>query len=973
MDFPHIEDTSFPHLNNVDVYKYKNEFDYARWQGKATYKLLNVKWNSTCSDIPWFETDKERDEWFDEKDGYAGVLESVFNNTPETTLKVPIPFNVAYNYNYIVVDMPVQTSVDNQINYENVNARVERWYFFIEDMNQAAPNTTELELTIDYWTTFINQVEIPYLMLERGHAPMTKVDVDTYLTNPIMNNEYLLADDFNFGNDTIIQSSVYKPIGNGTKYVLFCAPYNQSDFSNFGGSAYSGTSTPPTFADNSNRWGKQIVVNGYEWKYGDSDYSNAQLPISNEITNGILNGCNCYAIEGQYAQAFFNECAKNCVNFIHGIRAMFILDDSLFTKGTGFSFRNKTIYPVLQKHSYETFSLNKTLFGFDTNYQSIAKLYTSPYSELELTDDDGNIFRAKIENCGEINLHTEVSIVYPFLNYNVFLSGINGDGTAAYTWKQINGNSSDMAIWASDFSKFMMNWKIPTYSIFVSSEDEYAANNFFGNQAKRAGAIKDYQNAVRYANTTYENTDDLEHVNEANAKRTNLANKDDAYGNATTSKSDSYNNAATAKSDANDSADTIKANTLDQGLVHKVNTECATKTSDYITNSVHNPKLHQVNDANNAKLLSDTNAANATAITITGAQNEMAAITNGYSQAANLGSAVVGGIGGVASVTNSDGMSIIGSLVGITKAEIGAISANAITTQVVATNQQVVNTQTAANSAYYTNAKTLNNVLNGSDADGITGFIEIENSATTLAQNKNAARQAENNYNLLAGGNAETPNFPGSGTVETVYGTAKRTNETAHTISQRDYDNTTDIADRDYNNAIAIADRDKLAADTNATDLRSTLIQNADYTRDAIIVAEKANLVQKQLEVENTYKNARLQTPHQQGEYSGDYLPDVYKRRGIRLNVRTQSKSAIAQAGDAMLRFGYALHRTWDMSLGLHYGNHFTFWRAEDIWINDGDGVANVATNAIASIFMQGVTVWRDPDEIGRVSIYDNF
>ena len=39
---------------------------------------------------------------------------------------------------------------------------------------------------------------------------------------------------------------------------------------------------------------------------------------------------------------------------------------------------------------------------------------------LEITDDEGNIFSAKIENCGNVQMHEEVSLVYPFLNYNVF-------------------------------------------------------------------------------------------------------------------------------------------------------------------------------------------------------------------------------------------------------------------------------------------------------------------------------------------------------------------------------------------------------------------------------------------------------------------------------------------------------------------------------------------------------------------------
>ena len=179
------------------------------------------------------------------------------------------------------------------------------------------------------------------------------------------------------------------------------------------------------------------------------------------------------------------------------------------------------------------------------------------------------------------------------------------------------------------------------------------------------------------------------------------------------------------------------------------------------------------------------------------------------------------------------------------------------------------------------------------------------------------------------------------------------------------------------------ANRTKTATDKNSEDLKdtnnanavrtqTTETNNADYLRDANVLNAKANLRQAQLEVANVYKNAKLQTPYQRGEYDGDFNQDVYERRGIRFNIRTQSKAAIKQAGDAFLRFGYALHRVWDMSNGFHYGKHFTFWKAEDVWINDGSGLAGNSVNIIRDILMSGTTVWKDPDEIGTLSIYDN-
>ena len=281
MEFPHMNDDKFPHLNTVDVYKFQNDFDYARWQGKVSIKLLNVLWNSNYADVPGFENDAKRDEWFDSQEGLIHTLESAFNITPENSVRIPVPYNDAYRFNYLMVDMPMQTSAAQPIDYELENTRVKRWYYFIDSMEQLSPNTTELYVTLDVWTTFSHTVDIPYLMLERGHAPMFQTSASEYLSNPIENNEYLLADDFNYGTDArIVSNSSYIPIGNGRKWVLFALPMTQADLLTVGGAAYSGNSTPPTYANTDERWGYQIVVNDYQWKYGHGDYSNAKLPES---------------------------------------------------------------------------------------------------------------------------------------------------------------------------------------------------------------------------------------------------------------------------------------------------------------------------------------------------------------------------------------------------------------------------------------------------------------------------------------------------------------------------------------------------------------------------------------------------------------------------------------------------------------------------------------------------------------------
>lgn len=927
MDFPHLKDTQFPLIDNVNVYKYQNNFDYARWNGKVSFKLLNVLWNSNYADVPFFDSNVKRDEWFDGQEGYVGILESLFNSTPDNTIRIPIPYNDAYKYNYIVVDLPMQTNELNPLNYEDESIRVKRWFYFIEDMMQLSPSTTEMIISVDYWTTFIHSVEIPYLMLERGHAPMKRTTVNDYLSNPLANNEYLLADDFNYGTDTVIADSVYKPIGNGTKYVLFCAPFEPTDLALFGGSAYSGNSTAPTYSNTGSRDGYQLNVNNYAWKYGGMDYSTAGNPVKNQFQTGILNGCECYAIEGQYAKSFFNYLATHCVQMIHDIQAMFILDEALFTHNVSYNFHGYTIYVVNRKITTEAIQLTKAQFGFDSKYAEIAKLYTSPYSSLEITDDEGNTFAAKIENCGNIQMQTEVSTVYPFLNYNVLFTGINGTGSSTYTWKVVQGDPITKNMWESDFSKYMMNWSIPTYSIYVNAEQELAILDNINMQAERARAIMDYQNAVRLINTNKENTIDEQNVIYNNTIDMSNATSLNNYATAGTNKTNSLNIEAGLIDNMTDTNDT---NTLITETYLNGNGRLLppglSGDDGFLTASAWANWEKLADDADTDWMyLRDSFDANASYFA-------SASIINGVAGIVGSGANTASSIGGT-STAGGAGAAIVPLAGGV---------ANAIATTVsipltISKDQTLTDLQQT--------------VINDKTAHAGTNMSKAL--AAQTSYNKNV-KDANNDLREVI-----TKRFSDATTGINIDNI------------NRTYDTAIDNSDRMYDTTLS-SDVPIGVVNSNSYYLTNVEQANAGYTHEELIINEKARLVQKQLEVESRYKTAALKEPATFGKYGGDFAPDALQRRGVRVNIRTQNKAAIAQAGDAFLRFGYALHRVWDMSQGFNYCNYFTFWKAEDVWINDGSGVANAATDAIGKILLKGVTVWKDPTKIGTVGIYSN-
>lgn len=118
MDFPHLNDTKFPNVGNVDVYAYQNEFDYPRWKPNTKAYLVNVRWNGDYSDCVKFDSDEARDDWFDalvantieDNPDCAVTLDKLGTNFIQNFIKVPLPYDRAAQFNYLVVDVPVMTS-----------------------------------------------------------------------------------------------------------------------------------------------------------------------------------------------------------------------------------------------------------------------------------------------------------------------------------------------------------------------------------------------------------------------------------------------------------------------------------------------------------------------------------------------------------------------------------------------------------------------------------------------------------------------------------------------------------------------------------------------------------------------------------------------------------------------------------------------------------------------------------------------
>lgn len=935
-------DTAYPNLGNVDVYAYRNEFDYTRWEPNTKLYLTNVLWNGDFEDCVKFASDTERDLWFDEhvtetvaQDPASSMVLKTNATIVNGTVKVPVPFDRAAQYNYLVVDVPIITSAGQPLNYETADG-CRRWHFFINDLAYSAPSTTVLTLALDVWTQFINTVGFNYFLLERGHAPVHESDTDEYLANPMDNCEYLLAPDVDFGGDTVSRGGEFIPFGNGEKYICFASTCEPSQFASIGSvvndSQYA--FSDPTFSDSTanpdatNRWGRQFEVSGYGFGTGKS-YANVSTPVGNGIaSNGrIPTATTVYAIAATEADEFVNDVLANSPSFLNTVQACFMVAKELIALGTPHTLSNHTVYECQGSDSeLGSIKLTKDMFGIPERYQRFAKLYTFPYSELEITDNDGKTATVRVESTGSIKAHGIVSLAYPYLNMRMFLTGIGGSGSHSYQWQDMRG-SHDMEMANGDWYRFCYDMGIPMYALYMDGRTSWELGNYNRQYSNaRNSAIVNYHNSVREANNAMHNAQDSAQTN-----------RDNSVAAANTELSNNTNSANTAQTNANNDANTMNSNHANSRAcatdVTATNNAAATANKDS-----HNTQITETTTHNNNLNYYNTVAADAFSWATTKEENQTSIAVAGNTSFTQ-GVSAVGDI--AASVLT--GMSTAGG-------------AGAFMGGVMGTLQS---------------------------AGTLVGAVNTGSSAAMTAQCNEAVSAQQRDYNDKADNNARKTSLDNKtsavkeNTEINAHNVSAATSNTART-NACDSANTANSVGNIKTNAKNVRD----TAVTNATNSRDTSVANAERIKantdsvsnwsDRTAIANAQDVLRN---TQNQFKavsnDAKNMAPVRLCPDGGNSSPDYMRTRGVQVKVRTQPKGSIRAAGDEFTRYGYSLNQIWDVD-ELCLMKHFTYWKASDLWVYDKGESSDFAQQSIGNIFRNGVTVWSNPDDIGKVNPYDN-
>lgn len=181
---------------------------------------------------------------------------------------------------------------------------------------------------------------------------------------------------------------------------------------------------------------------------------------------------------------------------------------------------------------------------------------------------------------------------------------------------------------------------------------------------------------------------------------------------------------------------------------------------------------------------------------------------------------------------------------------------------------------------------------------------------------------------------------------------------TANATAQAGYSNTANT--NTTNNNVS-------TANTNATNSANTAKANAGYSRGTTEENAKAAL---ELARQNYVRQGHmhdLDNPSAFGLASGDRTADALMRRVVQLRIETQSASAIARAGDAMLRYGYTFDGLWSVTDWCPDGHDGCYWEASEVLVPADELDNPTAERAFETILAEGVTVWNDPTKIGGI------
>ena len=149
-------------------------FDYSVWSAGTLLSMVNVPFDNTYRDIiDWSTYGRTPRDYVRSLPKRNKVeLSKMTYLAQGRPIRIPTPFSVANQFNYVMVENPGKPA--DMPGFEGYTPTT--FFYFITSIDYVAPNTTQLTLQLDVWSTYYSRISFGYAYLERGHMGVAAVD-----------------------------------------------------------------------------------------------------------------------------------------------------------------------------------------------------------------------------------------------------------------------------------------------------------------------------------------------------------------------------------------------------------------------------------------------------------------------------------------------------------------------------------------------------------------------------------------------------------------------------------------------------------------------------------------------------------------------------------------------------------------------------------------------------------------------------
>lgn len=663
-----------------------------------------------------------------------------------------------------------------------------------------------------------------------------------------------------------------------------------------------------------------VVTSGdCDGNWGTKEEGSWNTPAPRTYNLSGVPNLQCLAMATSDLNAFLRNVRDTMPQFLQTVQAVFFAERGFLTLGVGFQLGGVTCALVTggKSQAKDIVTLSKSLFGYPEKYAGIAKLYTYPYAAVEISDEKGNVTTLHVEDTtGVITVDVAANVVFPFLNLQATLRGVGGKASRKVSFRNVDSGSFDFS---GRWYTCLMEWQIPTFAVLDQASTEYDFASHFDraqmdNDRTTAYTVATRDAANANANTTTQAGATLSIANnsaatdKANSERDAEAQRDCAIAQANTEYANESNSAQNTLDNAN-AQNAANTAILMQSVTTSINDSGYVKDLNTSNANWANYAIsNSVNAERDAKVQSTTVAA-------------VSSVINSVSSGAIAGAQTAGSRGAL--IGAGAGL-VSGALDAATSAANCMIALNLASTQ--ANISSTVNTENAYSS-------------NSSITDRTNNANVGRNNNTTTTNTMNST---------IAANTAATMTTNATNSQATAGNVADKVRDTAVADAEASYTTTTGNASTSYDSSVTVAGNDLATANADAKD-------NYDNEGERI---------------QNLIRQAGLGAPSVYGRIDNAATAST-RPQAVIANVVTQSDYAIASAGDEMLRYGYNLGQAWDFDGNWCVGKHFSYWKLRDYWVS-ANAMLDAYQDALRFFLMGGVTVWGRPEDIGKVSIYDN-